>query len=405
MNKKIFALGLISILSINFFGCSIKNKKDSNENTVNLYYNTIDTNSISCIPEIIKEYEKEEGGKINIVPLEKNEDMVKKLTENEESSLVLLDGFAFIDYNLKGYLRDLTYLFNDGKIKQEFTDISSLYGIFEGKHYGLGISPYSLELVYNKSELEKNGIKVEENDVNALFKKLNEKNIKIPVSINSEYSKELLISALIANDTIIYDMHDTEYVHDISKKIYSIKNGQKIFDVMHDLYNKNIIRENMFIEDDEAIKKFNEGKTPVILVTTLESHDIVSNSDNICVVNQMHLNNDKINAPVLTDTILCSSIGTEKIDNVNKFFRYVINSGVFQKISAKNYITGNKIADSNLNGVQIKMATEISSAEEINKVYFNIISNKGIKRITDECKKVLSGNYDGNEWSRVLNKK
>ena len=221
----------------------------------------------------------------------------------------------------------------------------------------------------------------------------------------SEYSKELLISALIANDSIIYDMYKLDYINDMDKKIYSIENGQKIFDIMNDLYNKNIIKENMFIEDDDAVKKFNEGKTPVVLMTTLGANDIKSDSDNIGVVDQMHINNKIVNSPILTDTILCSSVGSKNFDAVDKFFRYIINSGIFQKISSKNYITGNKIADSNLQGVQIKMANGISSAEEINKVYFNVISNENIKKINDECRNVLSGKYDGKEWNRILDKK
>lgn len=405
MNKKILVLSLISIMAISILGCSMKKNNNNDENTLNLYYNTIDTKSISYIPEIIKEYEKEEGIKINIVPLKSNEEMLKKITEDKESCLLLLDGYRFSDYNLKGILRELTYLFKSEKTKQEFTDISTLYGIFEGRNFGLGLSPYSVSLVYNKTELEKLGITVEENDLNYLFKKLNEKNIKIPTKMYSEYSKELLISALIANDSIIYDMYKLDYINDMDKKIYSIENGQKIFDIMNDLYNKNIIKENMFIEDDDAVKKFNEGKTPVVLMTTLGANDIKSDSDNIGVVDQMHINNKIVNSPILTDTILCSSVGSKNFDAVDKFFRYIINSGIFQKISSKNYITGNKIADSNLQGVQIKMANGISSAEEINKVYFNVISNKNIKKINDECRNVLSGKYDGKEWNRILDKK
>ncbi len=103
---------------------------------------------------------------------------------------------------------------------------------------------------------------------------------------------------------------------------------------------------------------------------------------------------------------LCFPLSKDNIDidHVDNFLRFLIEENPFEVLSKKNCITGNIEADSNLKGVQIKMANDIASADEINKFYINIISNEDISKIDKECKKVLSGKYDGKEWSRVLEK-
>lgn len=402
MKRKIIPV-LIFICFCSFLiGC--RNKKNNDIKEVNLYYNTQSVKSISYVSDLIKRYEEKQGGKINIIPVNDVSEIEKHIDAKKDSFLVLLDGYDFIDYKNKNYLRDLSFLFKEKSIKEKFIDINNLYGIHEGKHYGLGLTPYSLSLLYNKEALKDLGIEIKENNYIEILTKLREKNIKIPTHIKSEYSKELLFSCLIANDTINYDLYKTDKINKLSEKINNIENGQKIFDVMHDLYNKNILREDMFLEDNKsAIKDFNEGKIPVLLTTTLSAQDI-TNKEGIDVVDKMPIQNKIVNTNVGMDVTLCSVIGTTNIDHVDNFLRFLIEENPFEVLSKKNCITGNIEADSNLKGVQIKMANDIASADEINKFYINIISNEDISKIDKECKKVLSGKYDGKEWSRVLEK-
>lgn len=402
MKRKIIPV-LIFICFCSFLiGC--RNKKNNDIKEVNLYYNTQSVKSISYVSDLIKRYEEKQGGKINIIPVNDVSEIEKHIDAKKDSFLVLLDGYDFIDYKNKNYLRDLSFLFKEKSIKEKFIDINNLYGIHEGKYYGLGLTPYSLSLLYNKDALKDLGIEIKENNYIEILTKLREKNIKIPTHIKSEYSKELLFSCLIANDTINYDLYKTDKINKLSEKINNIENGQKIFDVMHDLYNKNILREDMFLEDNKsAIKDFNEGKIPVLLTTTLSAQDI-TNKEGIDIVDKMPIQNKIVNANVGMDVTLCSVIGTTNIDHVDNFLRFLIEENPFEVLSKKNCITGNIEADSNLKGVQIKMANDIASADEINKFYINIISNEDISKIDKECKKVLSGKYDGKEWSRVLEK-
>lgn len=402
MKKKIILILILICFCSLLVSC--KNKKDNEAKNVNLYYNEQSVKSISYVSDLIKKYEEKQGGKINIIPVNDVSEIEKHIDAKKESFLVLLDGYDFIDYKNKNYLRDISYLFKEKSIKEKFIDINNLYGIHEGRYYGLGLTPYSLNLIYNKEALKDLGIELKENNYIEALSKLREKNIKIPTYIKSEYSKELLFSCLIANDTINYDLYKTDKINKLEEKINHIEDGQKIFDVMHDLYNKNILREDMFLEDNKsAIKDFNEGKIPVLLTTTLSAQDI-TDKEGIGLVDKMPIQNKIVNTTVGMDVTLCSVIGATNVDYVDNFFRFLIEENPFEVLSKKKCITGNIEADSNLKGVQIKMADGIASADEINKFYINIISNENIRKIDKECKKVLSGKYDGKEWSRILKK-
>lgn len=394
--------GVLVFICLLIVGCGKDKNKETN--TVNLYYNSSTVKSINYVVELIKKYEEKEGKKINLVPVNSEEEIEKKIGDEKEAALVLLDGYSFIDFNNKNYLRDITYLFKEKETREKFANINNLYGIYEGKYYGLGITPFTLELVYNEELLKSKGIKFEDNNYIEALKKLNEKKIKIPTYVKSEYTKEILFSALVANDTIAYDLHKVDDVNSVEDKIKHIKNGQKIFDTLHELYTKNIIKEDMFQDEGEsAIKNFNEGKIPVLLTTTLTSEKI-TDKRGIGTINKMPINNKSVNSTVGMDCIICSSSGKTKIDDLDNFFRYIINSDVFEELTKKNCITGNRKADSNLKGVQIKMVNSIVSADDINMFYFNIISNENIRKIDKECKNVLSGKYDGKEWSRIIGK-
>lgn len=401
--KKKLSLMLI-LLCLCSLSTACGNKKNEEVDSVNLYYNAQNVKSINCITDLIKKYEEKKGAKINIIPVNDIEEVEKNINEKEDSSLVLLDRYNFIDYKNKNYLRDLSYLFKEKKIKEKFFPINNLYGMDEEKYYGIGITPYSIDLIYNEEALKSKEIEIQENSYIEILTKLREKNIKIPTYIKSQYSKEVLLSCLVANDTISYDLYKVDKASNLSEKINYIENGQKIFDILHDLYNKNVIKEDMFIESDEAvIKEFNEGKIPVLLTTTLSSEDI-TNKKGIGLIDKMPIENKNISTTVGMDATLCSVIGSLKTDSVDDFFRFLIESNPFGELSKKNCVTGNREADSNLKGVQRKMGNGIRVANEINMFYINIISNENIKKIDKECKKILSGQYDGKEWDRVLGK-
>lgn len=399
MKSKRVVLGCILFSILLFVSCMEKKEETSK---VKLYYNKNSIVTIKNVETLVKEYKNKEGKDIEIVPLGSEEELKSKIGEHKESALVLLDSYSFMDFISKDYLRDLTSLFKDKTTREKFSLITNLYSRINGRYFGLSFKPYSLELIYNKEMLKEMQIDVTENNMFNLIKKLNEKNIKIPTFIESRHSKEILLSNLVANDTIVYDIKTEILSTNIKEKIKEIKNGQILMDKIHYYYNEGILKEDNFIDRDEsAIKELNEKKIPILLTTSLVTDRLNKESNDFYCVNKLPISNN-VNSPVGSDLIICSTIGSENTDEIDIFIRYLIQSDAFKKLSEKNLITGNKEADSNLLGVSAKMAEDIHAADGINKFYVNIISNEKIKKIENEIKNIMSGKYDKKEWERVL---
>lgn len=399
MKSKRVVLVCMLFLILLLVSCMEKKEETSK---VKLYYNKNSIVTIKNVETLVKEYKNKEGKEIEIVPLEDIDEMKSKIGEHKESAIVLLDGYSFMDFTSKNYLRDLTSLFKDKTIRERFSLITNLYSRINGRYFGLAFKPYSLELIYNKEMLKEMQINVTENNMFNLIKKLNEKNIKIPTYIESRHSKEILLSNLVANDTIVYDIKSDILSTNIEEKIKEIKSGQILMDKIYYYYNEGILREDNFIDRDEnVIKELNESKIPVLLTTSLITDRLNKESGNFYCVNKLPINNN-VNSPVGSDLIICSTIGSSNSEDIDIFMRYLIQSDVFKKLSEKNLITGNKDADSNLLGVSAEMAENIHAADGINKFYINIISDEKIKKIENEIKNIMSGKYDKKEWDRVL---
>lgn len=391
----------IYILFLILFLVSCMEKKEE-DSKVKLYYNKNSIISIKSVETLVKEYKNKEGKDIQIVPLESEDEIKSKIGEHKEAAIVLLDSYSFMDFISKDYLRDLTSLFKDKTTREKFSLITNLYSRINGRYFGLSFKPYSLELIYNKEFLKDMQIDVTENNMFNLIKKLNEKNIKIPTFIESRHSKEILLSNLVANDTIVYDIKNEMLSTDIREKIKEIENGQILMDKIYYYYTLGILKKENFIDRDEtAIKELNEKKIPVLLTTSLVTDRLDKESNDFYCVNKLPISNN-VNSPVGSDLIICSTIGSKKAEEIDIFIRYLIQSDVFKKISEKNLITGNKEADSNLLGVSAKMAEDIHAADGINKFYVNIISEEKIKKIENEIKDIMVGKYDKKEWERVL---
>lgn len=379
-------------------------KKDNEGNEIQLYFNKETIQKQDVIEKLVKSYEEISKKKIKVIGVSSEEEIKKHISEKEEAKLIILDGYAFYDFVENDLLRDLSYLYKAKQTREKFSIITNVYPRQNGKYWGIGIMPFSLDLVLNTDLLSKLGINIEEDNLSTAILKLKEKGVKISTHIKSEYSKELLLSALIANDTIIYDLSEQEITGVLEQRIKSIKDGQKIFDKMHEFYQIGSFREENFVEGNkDIIKEFNEGKVPAVLTTTLASNEFNSEIKTM-LINELPIENKYVNAAVGIDIIFTSSIGNSNTRNIDNFLRYLIQGGGIENLAEDNRITGNKYGDSSLAGIQGKMASSINSADQINKLYFNVISNKNIWIINDELVNVMNGKYDGHEWERILKK-
>ncbi|MGL4850822.1 MAG: hypothetical protein ACRC28_18205 [Clostridium sp.] len=403
MKKKniLWLISILIILIISLCGCNYNSNK---EKGFKIYYNKNTVKEISVIENLVRKYEKESNRKIEIIGLDSEEDIKSYIGENKEQSIVLLDGYSFLEFINENYLRDIGYLYKEKEIREKFSVMTNSYGREKGVYNGISIMPFSLELIINKKVLDDKGVEFERNNISDAIIKLNKNGIKIYSYIKSEYTKELLITSLIANDTIIYDINETHATSSLKNKIYSIKNGQEIFEKLNYFYKEGSFKEENFIDGNEKlIELFNEGKIGAMLTTTLVADKFNPNIETV-IVDKLPISNISVNAPIGMDMIITSAIGKKNRDETDRFLRFLLQPNGIEELGKENIVTGNKKGDSMLSGVQAKMAKVIHNDSEINKFFFNIISNEGVENITEEAKNVMNGKYDGMEWERVIKK-
>ncbi|MGL5649938.1 MAG: hypothetical protein ACRDDY_19065 [Clostridium sp.] len=399
--KKLSLINILIILIISLSSCNYNLKK---EKEFKIYYNKNTVKEISIVKKLVEKYKRLEDRDIEIIGLEEEGDIKKYIGENKDQNVILLDGYSFLEFINEDYLRDIGYLYKEKETRKNFSVMTNSYGRERGIYKGISIMPFSLELVINKKISDEKNLSFEKNDISKAILKLKEKGIKIHSYIKSEYTKELLLISLIANDTIIYDIKRNNTTSSLKNKIYSIKNGQEIFKKLNYFFKIGSFREENFIDiGEEAIEKFNNGEIGAILTTTLSADRFNSDIDTI-LINKLHIANRSINAPIGMDIIIASSIGNKNRDEIDRFFRFLLQSNGIESLECEKIVTGNKKGDSELIGIQSKMADGIHSDSEINKFFFNIISNEGVENITEEAKKVMRGQYDGEEWNRIIKK-
>ncbi|MGL5414357.1 MAG: hypothetical protein ACRDAU_01720 [Clostridium sp.] len=399
--KKISLISILIILIISLSSCNYNLKK---EKGFKIYYNKNTVKEISIVKKLVEKYKRLEGREIEIIGLEEEDDIKKYIGENKDQSVILLDGYSFLEFINEDYLRDIGYLYKEKETRKNFSVMTNSYGRERGIYKGISIMPFSLELVINKKISDEKKLFFEKNDISKAILELKEKGIKIHSYIKSEYTKELLLISLIANDTIIYDIKRNNTTSSLKNKIYSIKNGQEIFEKLNYFFKIGSFREENFIDGgEEVIEKFNNGEIEAVLTTTLSADRFNSDIDAI-LINKLSIVNKSTNAPIGMDIIITSSIGNKNRDEIDRFFRFLLQSNGIESLECEKIVTGNKKGDSELTGIQSKMADGIHSDSEINKFFFNIISNEGVENITEEVKKVMNGQYDGDEWNRIIKK-
>ena len=89
-------------------------------------------------------------------------------------------------------------------ISDSYYDIVSSYGRVGDKYYGIGVVPYSVELLYNKANLKKLNIDNPQNLEQWLkaLKKINSNGIKTPVVLTEDVDINGLLFSLIASKAV-----------------------------------------------------------------------------------------------------------------------------------------------------------------------------------------------------------
>lgn len=408
-NKILRNLCSVFLVSIMMFGlCSCKsNKKAKGENQkkLNIFLDTTDEYSYKVIKYLIDDYKKNNPDvtvKLNDVLGDKS-DIMETINLGTEIDVMFTNRTTLIELTKKGVLSDMQSTYQDNDINDRYYNIMGSYGRVGDRYYGIGVVPYSIELLYNKANLEKLKIANPNNLEQWLnvLKQINDKNIKTPVVLTEDVDGIGAIFSLIASNSI--NIHEIEGSYDSGEEYKKLKDVQDVFSKFNLLTKENDITKNTFeLGNEQDISSFNDGDSP--LLVSISYFNSKLNGNNIGVIGDYD-NNSKYgsNVPIIINSLLSVPVNAKNVNTADDFIKYIYSDEVQARIVQKGIISGNKIANNKVSGIGKSMVQHMYKANDNSMLMLYNLPLKIKNNVILALKKILDGGYNSKEWEDILN--
>ncbi|MCB2290721.1 ABC transporter substrate-binding protein [Clostridium sp. CS001] len=404
--KNICSIFIVLTMMFNLSACkSSKKEKDEKSKKINIFLDTTDIYSSNVIKFLIDDFKKNNQNfeiKLNDV-LGNKSDIMETINLGTEIDVIFTNRNTLIKLSKNGVLGDMQTFYEKEGIGNRFYDIMASYGRVGDKYYGIGVVPYSIELLYNKSYLEKLKIPNPNNldgwlDV---LKQVNGKGIKTPVVITEDIDVNGFLFSLMASK--IVNIHEIEESYDSGEEGYKkIKGVQKIFDEINTLVKSKEITKNSFeFGNEQSINSFISGEYP-LLIGTSYSNSKLDGSD----IGIIEGNNDNSkygsNVPIIVSSLVSVPLNAKNQDNANVFIKYIYSDEVQARIAEKGIISGNKNANNKMTGISKTMVQHMHKANDNSILIFYDLPDKIKNNILIAMKRILEGGYNSKEWEEVI---
>ncbi len=403
MLKNLFRFLLVLIMVSSLTACG--KGKSEEQKKLNIFLDTSDKYSSNVIKFLIEDFKKANPDveiKLNDVLGDKS-NIMESINLGTEIDVIFTNRNTLIELSKKGVLGDMKSVYEKEGISDRYYDIVSSYGRIGDKYYGIGVVPYSVELLYNKANLEKLKISNPENLEQwlSVLRQINAKGIKTPVALTEDVDINGFLFSLIASK--IVNIHKLEENYDSGEEAYKkIKDMQKVFNEFN-LITKDsgIAKESFEIGNEQSVLNFNNGDAP--LLASISYYNSKLNGSNIGIIGDYEKNSTYFsNMPIIVNSLVCIPLNAKNGDNANDFIKYIYSNEVQARIVQKGIISGNKIANNSVGGMGKIMVQHIYKASD-NSIYilYNL-PDKIKNNLLLTLKRILAGGYNSKEWETLL---
>ena len=304
--KKLTSFLIILIMIFTLSAC--KSDKSEKQKKINVFLDTTDKYSSNVIKFLIEDFKKANPDvelKLNDVLGDKS-DIMDSINLGTEIDLIFTNRNTLIELRKKGVLSDMKSVYEKANINERYYDIISSYGRVGDKYYGIGVVPYSIELLYNKVNLEKLKISNPKNleEWFDILKRINGKGIKTPVVLTEDIDVNEFLFSLMASKVV--NIHELEEIYDSGEESYK-KNKvmQEIFNQFNLLTKNNGIAKASFeLGNEQSIINFNNGEAP--LLACISYYNSKLNGTNIGIIGDYDNNsNYGSNIPIVINSLVC----------------------------------------------------------------------------------------------------
>lgn len=401
--KRVLTIFLLVILTLSISSCSFK-KDTPKEKQLNIYIDIKDKESLDIIKIITEQYKKSNpkvklsinnaiGGKIE-----------EDISKGSEQDIIITSRNNMIRLSRKGLLGDLGSYYDENKISDKYYSVVNAYGRFEDKYYGIPLMPYTIEILYNKSALEKLNVSPPStvNDLKETLKKINSASVRIPVAITEDLDINSGLSSIIVNNKV--SMRKLESIFDSGATAYkSLKEMQQAFDTISSLVSGGNINKNTFeMGNESSVEKFVKGDIPLIISSSYYANHFKDN--NIMVAADS--TNDpsaKMNVPVICNAIICTPVNSKNGEEIGNFIKFFTGEEINKKLVEQGFITGNKKANNSIvGGAKASIVKHLENSTEDSVVYVYNIPDKLKSSISSKIDQILNGKHTGKEWDEAV---
>lgn len=402
IKKRYIIFFICFFLLSSLLGCGSK-KTVNKEKKLTIYSDVKDKHSLNILNTILDSYKKENPD----VKITFNAPVSSLVTEDiskmKDIDIIITPRNKMIELVKGGYLSELGQYYEKNNISDRFNSVISFYGRYSDKYYGIPISAYSIELIYNSDMLKgnTNGVPFTINDIKNTLKGLNSSSARIPVLLTDDMDINNAIGSLVASNTVniqtlgtIYDDGEIGYKSD--------KEMQNVFDAIAALVKDGTLNRNTLeLGSEGSIKKFIKGEIPIIVCISYYANQF-KNTAFTAVSDYTMPKGVQGNVPIICNAIMCVPISSKNGQQIEEFVKYALSDKTQKMLSSKGFTTANKKANENLKGVSGVASWHIQNAGENSIVYLYNLPEKFKEPLYAKIQALLSGKHSKSEWEEIV---
>lgn len=400
--KKILASLMIFVILFGMSGCGTK-KTQSKEKKLNLYVDVNDKHSLSVLNLMIEDYKKKNPDVKVTVNGPVGNGIESELNQKKDTDIVITSRNNMIELAKKGHLSDLSTYYQKNSISDRFYNIVSSYGRYSDKYYGIPLTTFTIEVLYNSESLKlnSNAVPLSLKELKTVLKSINSNTARIPVVLTDDLDINNALASFVASNTI--SLHTLSTIYDSGEIAYrSYKEMQNVFDTLSSLVAQGIVNRNTFeLGSETSVTKFADGEIPVLVCISYYANNFKNTS--IKAISDYTLDSgSKGNVPIISNCLMCVPMGGKNGEQIEGFAKYILSDDVQKKLLMNGIIPADKKINENLTGVPGVVSWHLMSGGDNSIVYLYNLPMRFKDPLFTKIESVLSGKSTKKEWEEVV---
>lgn len=401
--RRVIIFSLLVLLVFGIVGCSSR-KEVSKDRQLNIYVDIKDKESQNILKFIIDEY-KNSNSKLKLnINNAMGGNIEEDIGKSNDTDIVITSRSKMLKLTRKGLLSDMGNYYDENTINDRYYRIINAYGRFDDKYYGIGLIPYSIEILYNKSAVNKLGLKstIVMSDMKDILKKLSDTSNRVPVLLPEDLDINSGLSSIIFCNKI--SMRKLESKYDSGANSYkSLSEVQQGFDTISDLIKNGSINKNTFeIGNESSINRFLRGDIPIIISSSYYANNFKDSNINI-VGDDINNLSSKLNVPVICNSIISVPVNSKNGEEISNFIKFALGDDIQKKLVQKGFISGDKKANISIKEVaRVSIVKHLENSTEDSVIFAYNVPEKLSSSVSAKIEQMLSGKITKKEWEEAV---